>query len=472
MMKILLLTLSLLQMAVGPELPDKETAHRPIAEVFAEKPIFATGNYRPPTLDISTAAKAPKGYEIFHISSYTRHGARNFSRNEVYESVLQLLHSAENDGKLTQKGAAFLHIYKEIYEKSIGGNSDLTAIGAAQQKALAEKIYKEYRPVFRKRKTVDARSTTAPRCILSMAAFCGSLHDRQQNLGISMQASPRHMAALNPNSSYNPELQDDLRENVMESPEAPYWDDYKALWRKLTEPEIFFSRLISDRKWFLEHCEDEYEMLKRFYYMIGIEQCCTGRNSLMEFATAEELEAMFECENFRFFCVSGRNPYYRGRNWALSRSLLQDILEYAGRDIRSDSDVAARLRFGHDFRLASLLSLLRADGFDRDADTPEEAVDVFRFYESPMAANLLFLFYRNREGKVLVRLQLDGRNLKLPIGGTSVDGVEFYAWSEFRAYCEARIEEAGEILSLWPYRPMMKGNGAVKTGTDREQNGI
>ena len=61
MMKILLLTLSLLQMAVGPELPDKETAHRPIAEVFAEKPIFATGNYRPPTLEISTAAKAPKG---------------------------------------------------------------------------------------------------------------------------------------------------------------------------------------------------------------------------------------------------------------------------------------------------------------------------------------------------------------------------------------------------------------------------
>ena len=35
-------------------------------------------------------------------------------------------------------------------------------------------------------------------------------------------------------------------------------------------------------------------------------------------------------------------------------------------------------------------------------------------------------------------------------------------------YCEARIEEAGEILSLWPYRPMMKGNGAVKSGTDRE----
>ena len=93
---------------------------------------------------------------------------------------------------------------------------------------------------------------------------------------------------------------------------------------------------------------------------------------------------------------------------------------------------------------------------------------MFRFYESPMAANLLFLFYRNREGKVLVRLNLDDRNLSLPIGGTSVDGVEFYAWSEFRAYCEARIGEAGEILSLWPYRPMMKGNGAVKSGTVRE----
>ena len=48
-----------------------------------------------------------------------------------------------------------------------------------------------------------------------------------------------------------------------------------------------------------------------------------------------------------------------------------------------------------------------------------------------------------------------------PIGGTSVDGVEFYAWSEFRAYCEARIGEAGEILALWPYRPIMKGNGAL-----------
>ena len=447
-MKLLILAIMLLQTAVG--------SYRPLEEVFAEKPVLATGNYRPPTLDISTAAKAPKGYEVFHISSYTRHGARNFSRNEVYDSVLQLLQSAGNDGKLTERGSAFLDIYKEIYEKSIGGNSDLTAVGVRQQQELAAMLYRDYRSVFRRRREVDARATTAPRCILSMAAFCGGLHDRQKNLEITMQASPKHMAALNPNSPNNPELQDDLRENVMESPEAPYWDDYKALWRELTKPEEFFSRLISDRKWFLEHCEDEYEMLKRFYYMIGIEQCCTGRNSLMGFATPEELAAMFECENFRFFCVSGRNSYYHGRNWALSRKLLQDILDCASRDIRSDSQVAARLRFGHDFRLASLLSLLKADGFDRDALSPEEAVDVFRFYESPMAANLLFIFYRNKDGRVLVRLNLDGRNLSLPIGSTSVDGVNFYSWNDFRKYCEAQIGEAGKILALYPYRPIMK----------------
>lgn len=427
-------------------------AYSPLSEVFKEDPLLATGNYRAPVLDAPAPTKAPKGYKVFHISSYTRHGARNFSRNAVYDSVKDVLEAGRLQGKLTADGERFLEIYREIYDRSIGGNSDLTEIGAEQHRALAARMMKDYPQVFRGRKQVEARSTTAPRCILSMANFCGSLHDCDSRLDIRMQASPKDMAALNPNSSYNPRLQEDLAENVMESPKAPYWEEYKQMWRKKTDPKAYFCRLFTDWDWFLAQVGDEYEMLKNFYYMSGIEQCCTGRHELMTFATPEEMCAMFECENLRFFGVSGNHDWYQGRNWALCESLLRDILDYARKDIRSDSEVAARLRFGHDFRLASLLTLLQVDGFDRKAANADEAADVFRFYESPMAANLLFVFYRNREGEVLVRLSLNGSDRRLPI--EAYEGC-FYRWKDFSSWCEERLQEADRILRQYPFRPMV-----------------
>lgn len=417
------------------------SSYAPLKEVFTENPLLATGNYREVVLDAPAPTKAPKGFKPYYISSYTRHGARTFSRNAVYDTVMDLLAGAEKERKLTDAGREFLEIYQEIYDKSIGGSSDLTQIGAKQHHDLAARTFKDYPEVFKGRNQIDARSTVRPRCILSMASFCGSLKEQRKGLEVTMQASPKHTYILNPNSSDSPKVHPDLEGSVMESPASPFWADYKEMWRTKTDPEKYFSRLFTDYSWVTAHCPDVYEMLKNFYYMTGIEQCCTGRHELMKFATPDEMEAMFECENFRFYGVCGNNKYYGGRNWALCEGLLQDIIDYAEQDM--DSDIAARLRFGHDFRIMSLMTLLDADGFEKVADAPDEVKDVFRFYDTPMAANVLFVFYRNKAGEVLVKLTLNGTDKYLPIEGAEGP---FYTWEAFRDYCNERIAVANRLL--------------------------
>ena len=71
--------------------------------------------------------------------------------------------------------------------------------------------------------------------------------------------------------------------------------------------------------------------------------------------------------------------------------------------------------------------------------TPEEAKYWFQNYNIPMAATLLFVFYKNKKGEILFKPVLNENDAYLPQLTPVKDN--FYRWADFRAWNDKLIQE-------------------------------
>ena len=415
--------------------------YTPFAEAWKADPEMMVGNYLMYRMETPAPTKAPGGYRPFYISTYGRHGARFFGRNEMYDGIARLLDAAAGQDALTPDGVEFHRRYRQLYAMARGRGGDLTQRGVEQQRELARKMLRDYPAVFGYGKKVDARSTLVPRCILSMNAFCDELEVAAPALDIHQEASAADMAYLKPNSRYNPRVLPDEVDSKMDVGEGRWREPWLDMWQRTARPQAFFARLFKDPA-FVAGFGDPADLERDFYYLIADTPCVSAEIDFREFIDPDEAARLWELENWRFYQVAGPGRTYRDRNWAYAETLLTQILESAEEDIAA-GDRAARLRFGHDYMLVNLLTLLNLDGWNVVTEDFDRIKEVFRFSELPMATNLKLIFYRNRKGKVLVRLALNDREVRLHIDGARGP---YYRWEDFKTFCRQRIDIAQQIL--------------------------
>ena len=115
----------------------------------------------------------------------------------------------------------------------------------------------------------------------------------------------------------------------------------------------------------------------------------------------------------------------------LARPLVKDIVNKAD-DVMANGTVAADLRFGHDYPLLKLASLMGLDGVGDRLNYKEVGNKWFGAAYTCFAANIQIVFYRNKKGNVLVKLLLNEKETMLkdikPYNGP------YYRWSDVRAY--------------------------------------
>lgn len=174
--------------------------------------------------------------------------------------------------------------------------------------------------------------------------------------------------------------------------------------------------------------------MRQLYVVAGMAQDAAHLGlSCYDLFTDEELYALWESENALRYLQMGPSAAYGAEIAASARPLLRNIVETAQRVIDGREQVAASLRFGHDAFLMPLLSLLRIEGASARVADPGEVARVWSVEKvSPMAANIQFVFFRNEEGKVKVRILHNEHDARLPL-----PGAPYYDWEEFRDYCGA-----------------------------------
>ena len=335
-------------------------------------------------------ADAPEGYEPVYLSHYGRHGSRYILHDTQYVFVAQVLEKADADGILTPKGRELHDRYMSIYPQLEGKTGLLAPLGQQQHREIAKRMY-----------------------------------------------------YLNPHSVQNPKV--GAKDLHWKSPNAPWREEFNECLRQNVDWRSFGSRIFSDMDRACEICKVENFELDLYFICIHLEGLPIESPGFFDFFTSDELENLAEFgENYILYVRTGRYPKADGRGWALAESLLEDFIVKADRDIE-EGEPAVRLRFGHDGCMMSLFALMELDGWNGSESDPTRFREVWDISKVRMAANIQFIFYRNAEGRTIVRMLYNEEDTKLPF--PAIEGEEyFYDWEDFKAFYTPRIEAAKKLL--------------------------
>lgn len=359
----------------------------------------------------------PKGYEPFYVSHYGRHGSRYLISDNDYENVRAMLSKARDADALTPLGLDVLLRIDSVMVETRGRGGDLTPLGVRQHRGIAERLYNNYPKIFKGSPELSARSTTVIRCILSMDAFCERLKELNPDIQTTRESSDRYMNYLN-----------------YHSPESNAFTggDWKVYYRKFensrVKPDEFVSRLIKDPK-YIDRYVDPAALMWGLYWIAADSQNIETPVSFYDLFTPEEYFGLWETGNYHNYVVDSSSPESGGLVVENARHLLDNIIDTADEAIASGTN-SATLRFGHDGNLQPLAAILQLDGACPEEYDAEKVSQVYHnFYVTPMAGNIQLIFFRNKEGDVIVKVLLNEQEMKLPI--PSVAG-PFYRWSDVK----------------------------------------
>ena len=389
----------------------------------------AAGMEGPHRFDAPALTKAPRGYKPFYISHYGRHGSRYGWSSKSYIYLRDILTKAHEDQALTELGEEFYRNYMDFYEKPFISAGDLLPLGFEEQKLIGEWTYDSFPEVFGKDNRVDAIVSVTPRSIVSMSSFCLSLQKKNPRLDIFQSSNHANLVVITPTKAPNQLLrkfkEDDISGVESSSDFRHRFLDYDGLLSRIFKSPDYPEKFSGGRSRFLKQC----------FLLVNGYHNYEDRPLFDNIFTADQMVMMWEAENYASFYGDLNGRYG-------NIPLLEDIIDRAEKAFLNPSQ-AADLRFGHDYVLEAFMCLINANGC---GTVPERASEVkywFQSYNIPMAATVMFVFYRNKKGDILFKLIWNEAEATLP-QLTPVSG-PYYKWADFIAWAQEMMTAHPEL---------------------------
>ena len=381
---------------------------------------------------------APEGYIPFHMEHYGRHGSRWLLGAEDYSVPVNNLEKAEKAGLLTPLGEKTLQILRSIQKDSEGRLGELSDKGAVQHRMIGRRMAQNFPEIFNAESDIEARATVVIRCILSMVNSLDGIKD------ISPEVDPKLIDASYADMWY------------MNFDDKPSWQ-YKDSIATILLPEYnstlnggdsYLDRLVTDPKFARDSVAPG--LLPRLYWVLGNTQSHSGQPWILEDVfSADELKAEWLSGNAGWFIHGGNTPLTKGRMPFVQRNLLAKIIEDADSAIASEKP-SARLRYGHDGILISIITLMDLGSYG--AEIPDfEALENSEwkdFNMIPMGGNLQLVFYRPENSQqtddILVKAMVNEREVTMP--AIPFYG-PYYRWHDVRKYYSEKLEKYNKALT-------------------------
>ena len=373
----------------------------------------------------------PAGKKPFYLSHYGRHGSRYHNKYITYDIPYQIMASADSVGKLTPFGQDVLQRLKLVREDAQERLGELTPLGAEQHQQIAHRMVERFPEIFEGKTTIDARSTTVVRCILSMENFLLQLIRENPKLKIHHNATHRDMYYLNQQDKRLWNMKMDSVTKVR----------YEAFTKPREKNDRLMRSLFNDMDYVSQHVDAG--KLNYFLFKVACNiQSTDMRNqlTLYDLFTDDEVYRNWEKENAWWYINFGGSTLNGGLQPYSQRNLLRKIIQDADSCLKLDRPTV-QLRFGHETVVMPLTCLLNLNGYGLATDrleslTRKEWAD-FKIF--PMGSNIQFIFYRSdpADTDVLFKVLLNENEASLPLKG---DLAPYYRWADFKAYYLKKLE--------------------------------
>lgn len=421
-MKLRTLFLPLLVLLLGTA--PAAAQERDIRAELQQEPLRYGGSSAPYLYTDLVETPAPRGYKPFYISHFGRHGSRFHTSASLCPSLVALFSKGDSLGILTGLGQDVYARIRQIDSASAGRAGELTRIGEKEHRGIAHRMLQRYRRVFRgKQVRVVAHSTTSPRVILSMAAFCDALKAEAPWLDIHYEAGERTGAYLN---HYTPEY----REYYQNGPWRAVRDEWIAanlhagplVLRLFRDASLFDGKPDGGRA--RRFAQDLYSLAK-------ITAASGFDFSLYDAFTEKERYVLWQAGNMDQYMRKGPSGYAHELAPGIAEPLLADFIREGEAAVRGEGP-SVKLRFGHGEGIMPLAALMQLSGASEACTDPDRMAAVWQDYRiTTMAANIQWIFYRNARGNVLVKILLNERETSIPL---PTDTWPYYPWEEVRAF--------------------------------------
>lgn len=425
---ILALLLSVSAFAQSPEA---------LLESFRKYPNLAmTVGSTYPSVPLGEIAAAPEGFEPFYFSLTGRHGSRYELTDKTFKKSLEVFSNADSLGILTKDGKLLLKRIKEVYEAQQNNHRELSFVGMEQWQKIAERAYNNFKTIF-ERGSIEAKSSTSMRCVLSMTSFNYAMKGKVPTIKISQNARAATMSLLRPLAD-SPEFAKDVQSYIKEAVKEGSWNEHLSAWVKSYDVSSFLSKVSTDPYTLGKKCGEKRPFNVARYAFTTLlfgENFGTGdRELLKRIFTAEEMYGFYVYKTAKWVNGSiGRGDMYVEARQAYMRPLIEDILNKAEAAIKGENPDVANLRFTHDSYMGPLFSVMGYEGcVPQWNENLELAATSFNHgMVVPMASNLQLILYRDKQGKVYVRSLINERDGYIPIKCKSAP---FYPWKDFCKY--------------------------------------
>ena len=404
-----------------------------LEEIAADK-FLAAGNMtdydrlpRPAAL-----TPAPKGYEVYYLSHYGRHGARYLLEENDYAMPVKTLRQAKFAGKLTLLGDKVLAKLDSMQKTTKDRLGDLTAAGLRQHHGIGKRMAQNFPELFKTPNLpIHSVSTTSIRAILSMMAECEELQAANPSARIHNDASKADMNYLNHQQQRGPGA------GMPNMKIMSAMQKQSAMSDSLKHPERLMEQLFNDQHWVYLNVTTGQLMSKIADIALNM-QSHDGDAELLELFTPQELHDLWISNNLYWYLMYSNAPQTDGKQPWNQKYLLQNIIETA--DTVTKPQVS--LRFGHDTVVLPLLCMMDIDGSAVQVEDLNELENSFRSYHLiPTGCNVQLVFYRpkkNKDGEKLVKVLFNERESHLPI---ATDTWPYYKWKDVREYYLNKLAE-------------------------------
>lgn len=387
----------------------------------------AAGNYHPYPVPKYSDTKAPKGYTPFYVSHYGRHGSRYLIGSSRYTFSIETMDKLHDAGLLTSEGEALRNDLLAMKEAHAGQDGILTQVGSREHQGISSRLYKRVKKVFQQknRRDVLVVSTPVHRVLQSAFNFTGVLKGNEPDLKFSLYSGDRY--------------KDYLARSVPDSIKDPLDVKCNAVFtamrdEMLSGPEVG-KRLFKNRGKVQQVLGDE--PFARLMYVLleesSIAKCLDIEVDPFSHFTDDEIIAFGKIYNARAMYWFHRSKESGDVNNVITGvPLLVDFIQKADEAIQPNSTKCADLRFGHDSGIGPLLGTIGVEGYDVTPALRDAYLEWPAYEYIPMGSNLQMIFYKNRQGDILVKMLRNEKETVIP-ALAPFDG-PYYKWEDLRAY--------------------------------------
>ena len=333
---------------------------------------------------------APKGFKPVYVSHYGRHGSRSNWGDTTYKYVIDALSKAKEAGLLTAGGDSLLSEVTRVLEGYDGMDGRLTQRGVREHGMIASRLFERYPKVFKGDRWIRAMASTSQRCIISMNAFTVSLGKKNPALQFRLDTGEKFMDYISYTPNYQ-ELTKGTTEIINQAWAGVKHDTTYVLRRLFTDP-------VAAHKFFKSADALQWNIMSA----AEIAEDFDIEENLYRFVPFDLIYEKWSRSNMSLYLHHCNSVEFGEKRVPLAESLVTDIVEKADEAL-ARGDIAADLRFGHDYPIMTLVSYLGIEGVGDKLTADQIDDNWFGFWNICMASNLQLVFYRNKAGETLVK---------------------------------------------------------------------